>query len=86
MQGHASEMFQNEEDVVHAGKEGEQSAQGKRVVTSYIYSYIFSHFKYIIMLKIVCFLHGLFYSSSGIGIITMGFNCTHEYGVCMVMV
>ena len=55
---------------------------------------IFSHFKYIIMLKTVCFLHGLFYSSSvpmvlvnhGIGIITMGFNCTHGYGVCMVMV
>ena len=32
MQGHASETFQNEEDVVHAGKEGEWSAQGKRVV------------------------------------------------------
>ena len=40
MQGHASEMFQNEEDVVHAGKEGKWLAQGKRVVTGPHYSII----------------------------------------------
>ena len=34
MQGHASEMFQNEENIVHAGKEGEWSARRKRVVTA----------------------------------------------------
>ena len=33
MQWHASEGFQNEEAIVHAGKEGERLAQGKRVVT-----------------------------------------------------
>ena len=33
MQGHASETFWNEEDIIHAGKEGERSAQGKRVIT-----------------------------------------------------
>ena len=40
MRGHASEMFQNEEDVIHAGKEEKQSARGKRVVTGPHYSII----------------------------------------------
>ena len=37
MQRHASEMFRNERDIVHAGKEGGWLARGKRIVTKTSY-------------------------------------------------